>query len=152
MRYRFGYFYAGLVLAQSNWLINVTPQDDTGEATGDSQEYFAVQASGYGGNFGIQIPVSARSLLYIDTVYSSQPTAQIQARATDHPGDIAAPEEVVLGSRMSVDIGGSLDITRNLIDGVAGFKYRTYSLAVDGTSYIEQHHTTYLGLRFGWTF
>lgn len=152
LRYRFGLFYAGLVLSQTDWLVNVPPFDDSGVIAGDEQEFFEIQGSGYGANFGFDLPLSKDSQFYIDTIYSSAPTVQLKARGADVPSDVAAPEAVLLGSRMTIDIGASLGLTRSLLDGMAGFKYRTYNISVDGTSYAEQHHTTYVGLRCNWTF
>src|SRR5690606_29333168 len=93
MRYRMGMFYTGIVLTQSQWAAEVPPVDEAGEATGDVQEFFTLEASGYGGNVGVQIPLSSRSMIYTDILYSMTPTVQQGARAADVPEDVPAPEE-----------------------------------------------------------
>lgn len=157
IRYRWGPVYAGVLLANSTWLVKAPPDADADghlDVDGTAEDYLDLVTSGYGMNVGTMITISRRSYMYVDLTYST--TSEVRQKAltasTGANAGIAAEKTVVVGPRMDLDLGGSIGITKNVLDATCGFKYRTYNISVDGTAYKEQLNSTYLGLSAGWQF
>jgi len=155
LRYRLGPIYFGLVVSSSNWTVK-SPARVAGkiDETLTSEEYIDLISSGYGGNVGLQLPVGKRNLMYADLTYVT--TGAVQQKAAGANGTaaaLAAAERVsTIGPRMELDLGAAIALTRSMFDATVGFKYRTYSVGVDGTTSKELLNTTYAGLRLNWAF
>lgn len=157
IRYRFGPVYLGVVLATSTWLVSAPPDadgDGTLDANTDPEDFLDVATSGYGLNAGTVIPIGKSSNAYIDVTYAASSTVREKPITPTTGANAGTPVEktITMGPRMELDLGGSIALTKNVIDGLVGFKYRTYSLTVDGTAYKEQLNTTYVGISAGWQF
>lgn len=125
IRYRMWFFYLGVNFASVNMVANNagTDQVDAG-------------GNGMGGNAGILVPVGRSSIFYLDVVSAAM-------SATRN----ALTDEVAFGSRLDIDAGGSIDITKEAFDFLMGYRMRTYDLSVAGTSYAEAYNITYFGVR-----
>ena len=124
MRYRYGPVYLGVVLGSAE--IDANKEGDA--------EFLKARGTGYGGNFGFMIPVGKYSMFNLDVLAVSDSTAVDLNK-----------KSISIGQRMDYDMNASFDLTKSLFDFIVGYKYRTYSLSVDGTSYAELFTTTYIG-------
>ena len=155
LRYRLGPFYVGLVVSSTSWAVTSPPRvAGKIDATGSAADYIDLVGSGYGGNFGLQLPVGRRNSMYGDVTYVT--TGTVQQKAAGATGSAAASAAAArvstIGPRMEVDLGAALGLGHSSFDAMCGFKYRTYSVSVDGTASKELLNTTYVGLRTNWTF
>lgn len=128
--YRFWYFQLGAIVAS-----------ETVSAKKEDADYLDFSGDAYGALFNILIPFDRGSQMYIKTGYV------MGASVEDSFND-----SVKMGTRMDIDIGSQVDITKKMVDLIFGYRYRTYSLTIDGTSYSELQTSTYLGFGFGWLF
>ncbi len=154
--WRFGPVYLGGVVATSSWTAKAPPDADGDEILdigSDAQDLCNFQTSGYGATLGGLIPVGKRSALTLDITSASGGTAvPLAYDPTLTDADTLNGRKVALGTRTEFAVGGSLALTRSLLDLTAGFKMRNYAVSLDSTSYAEQLTTTYLGLRTNFTF
>lgn len=158
IRYRLGPIYLGAIITSSSWLIKAPPDaDEDGilDPGADAVAFLDATSTGYGANFGSRFPIAKRGEAYIDVTYSMAGLARETASDPDEAEAADAPvpgtREIGIGPRMVFDIGGAIGFSRSF-KGLCGFKYRTYSLSVDGEAYAELHTTTYLGLGAGFDF
>lgn len=158
VRYRFGPIYMGLVIAESHWLVSAPPDadgDDLLDQGADPVELLNISSSSYGVNVGGRFPVAKRGEAYMDLTYAAagvvKETATDPVEALANGDAIPGTRTLGVGPRMEMDLGGSIEITRWL-DVICGFKYRAYSVTIDGKTYKELMNTTYVGLNAGWTF
>lgn len=124
-RYRTGWFYLGLVVSQVEMLVSSSGTDIV---NGFGQ--------GFGGNFGLQLPVGKSGILYLDLLSASISSTK----------DVLS-ETTTFGSRTDIDIGGAIDLTKRAIDFLVGYRLRTFTVTTDA-SYLESIWTTYVGFRF----
>ncbi len=128
--YRFWYLQLGAIVAS-----------ETVSSKKADADFLDFYGSGYGALFHILFPVDRGSLVYFKTHY-------ILGSAVED----SFHDSVTMGTRMDIDIGGQVDITKKMMDLIFGYRYRTYSIAIDGTNYSELQTSTYLGVGFGWLF
>lgn len=151
---RFGMFKLGIVVSSSSTWIVSAPLDADGDGVldpaGDAEDYLNITTTGLGGNFGLNIPVNKRSELIADVNYITTQAVQ-EKSLEDASGTLTEKESVALGPRLDLDLGASLSFAR-WFDLLGGFKYRTYKMIVDGTTYTEQLNTTYIGVLFSSSF
>jgi hypothetical protein len=157
VRYRFGPVYFGVALTSSTWLVDAPPDaDQDGKLDQDAtpEPYLDMASNGYGFNTGAMIPFGRRNFAYVDVTYAASGVVRETPIAPETGENAGVPTEkdIALGPRMDLDLGGSIGLTKNVLDVLVGFKYRTYGLTVDGTEYKEQLNTTYVGLSAGWQF
>lgn len=123
LKYRYGPVYLGAVLGSAE--IDANKEGDA--------EYLKARGSGYGLNLGFMIPVGKYSMFNIDVLAVSNSTAVDLNK-----------KEVGIGQRLDYDINASFDLTKSMLDFVVGYKYRTYSLTVEGEGFAELFTTTYI--------
>lgn len=157
LRYRWGPVYVGFLLANSTWLVSAPPDADAdGDLDQDAEveEYIDMMTTGYGINTGTMITVGRRSHVYLDVTYTTAGTVRQKALTptTGPNAGVPTEKEITMGPRMDLDLGGSISLTKDVLDALVGFKYRTYNLEVDGIAYKEQLNSTYVGLSAGWQF
>ncbi len=154
--WRFGPVYLGGVIASSNWTATAPPDADSDgllDTGSDAEELCNFQTAGYGATLGGLIPIGRRSALTLDITSASGGTSSPLAYdPTLTNADTLNARTVSLGTRTEVAIGGTLALTKSLLDLTAGFKMRNYSVSLDSTAYAEQLSTTYIGLRTNFTF
>jgi hypothetical protein len=158
VRYRYGPVYLGILITESHSTVTAPPDadgDDLLDQNADPVSFLDMSSSGYGGNVGARLPVAKKGEAYVDITYAAAGTVRETAAdptvAAANGDAIPGTREIGIGPRMDLDLGGSINMSRWL-DVICGFKYRTYSLSVDGTSYAEAHNTTYVGFVAGWNF
>ena len=102
---------------------------------------FELTGQGYGGNMGFKFNFGRSGEFKLDIVSAaiSEVTEINQAAVT-------------FGSRLDIDIGAAIDITRRALDFTFGYKQRTRPITLDGTSYSDTISTTYFGLRLATQF
>jgi hypothetical protein len=149
LTYRLGYFHAGVTISSSAWQVSAPPdtdgdgQLDTGTAA-VAQDLLDITTTGYGGTVGFQGTLGKKSSVFTDVTFVT--TGAVQEKVVkDAAGSARLDRVITLGPRMDVDLGGTLKLWKWL-DLKAGFKYRTYSLTIDGTASKESLNTTYGGL------
>ncbi len=157
IRYRFGPVYLGFMLTTSSWLVSAPPDADADgslDQDADPEDYLDIMSTGYGLNTGTMIPIGKRSFAYVDVSYSASGTVRekVITPVTGPNAGVPTEKVITLGPRMDLDLGGSIGLTKNVLDALVGFKYRTYNITVDGTAYKEQLNTTYVGVSAGWQF
>jgi len=154
--WRFGPLYLGALVSSSSWTGKAPPDADGDgilDTGSDAEDLCNFQTSGYGITAGGAIPVGRRSAITLDITSASGGSAfPIAYDPTLTNADTLNSSKVALGTRTEIDIGGSLALTKSLLDLTAGFKLRNYSVSLDSTSYAEQLTTTYLGLRTNFNF
>jgi hypothetical protein len=107
----------------------------------ESAEIFDIVGSGFGGYFGILMPIGNSNLAYLN----------MMSVATATPVDTQA-RTVTMGSRMDLELGTKIKITRRVVDFTVGYRRRTVSITEDGTPYTELQTATFIGFNFGKTF
>lgn len=127
-RYNLGPLYAGIVVSN----VNLTAQK-AGTESGSLLQGFG---KGFGAQLGCQIDFDRGSHIILDLRGVSFPDMKELNQ-----------KSLSLGTRIDVDVRGSVDLTRNFLDAMFGFRYRTYSATLDDVSGEETVATTYLGLR-----
>ena len=153
IRYRLGPTYLGLVVNDSTFVI-ARPDPESTDAEPPSENFVDLSGSGYGVNLGLQIPMGKRgSHAYLDIISVSSLTVK-EAIVKNSSDTIVngTREAATLASRTDMDLGGAIDLTKDMIDAIVGYKTRTYTMTVDGTSYTDTTSSTYLGLKFSWIF
>ncbi len=147
--YRLGPFHAGLAISSSAWQVKAPPDTD-GDGQLDSgtaavaQDLMNITTTGYGGNTGFQLAINKRSTVFADGTFVT--TSNVQEKTVKNAAGAPRLDRVItLGPRMDLNVGGTFRLLKWL-DLRAGFKYRTYSVTIDGTAYKENLNTTYAGL------
>lgn len=105
-------------------------------------DLFDCVGSGYGGYFGIQMPIGRRSSIDLKaTQVSTGETIDREGRTT-----------VAIGPRLDVELSGRIAITKRNLDATIGYRRRTNSITNDGAAYSELQTATFLGFLIGFTF
>lgn len=158
--YRWGALYLGLLFGSSSWNAKAPPDgnaDKLLDQNETAQEYLDIMTTGYGIKTGLLVPIGRRSTLSMDLRYAMTSTVQQTIPEETSTGGItgtspALGRVVTLGPRMAIDLGASFPLTRDVLSLMTGYRYRTYSVTVESTSFSELHTSTYLGLVAGWDF
>lgn len=125
--FRLGFFYLGAVFSQSQIKVNRYDVD-----------YLDLLGTGYGGNVGFSFLLGKRASIFLDVVTASSGQVKESIQGTEVPTGI--------GSRTDIFAGGSIQLTKSLLDFTIGIKQRSYSLSVADESFNELLSTTWLGL------
>lgn len=105
-------------------------------------DLFDCVGSGYGGYFGLQVPVGKRSSIDLKaTQVSTSETIDKKGRTT-----------VTIGPRLDVELSGRIALTKRILDATIGYRRRANSITNDGTAYSELQTSTFLGFLMGFTF
>lgn len=111
------------------------------KATRAGTEIFDLVGSGYGGYFGMNLPVGKNSSLYFNGMSVST------GEALDKQQRV-----ITVGSRLDLELGTRIAITRKSIDFVTGYRRRSNSITEGGASYNELQTSTFLGFNAGMDF
>jgi hypothetical protein len=104
----------------------------------ESSEIFNIVGDGYGGYFGILIPVSRSDMAYLNVMsVSTAPPVDTKERT------------VTLGPRLDIELGGKIALTRKALNFTVGYRQRTHSITEGGIAYNELQTATFLGLQLG---
>jgi hypothetical protein len=125
--YRWGYAYLGAIIGSAEML-----------ASKESEDLFDLTGNGFGGTVGFIVPVTSKALVKLDI--SSVTISQVVEKDK---------KQVTLGPRLDIDLGASVDLSKRMWDFIFGYRQRTNSISVDGTSYAELRTATYLGFQAG---
>lgn len=128
-RYRMGWCYTGIIIANVGIV---------GESDGDTEgKLINVYGKGYGANLGLSLPAGKSAAVQLD----------IRSVSISDAKELNQ-KKVTLAPRTDVDIRGVVALWRPYLDGLFGFRYRTYAATLDGTAYQELVATTYFGFSF----
>lgn len=125
------------------WAFELGPVLGTVKMAGkrENTEIFDIVGSGYGGYFGILIPVGSNNLAYMNAM----------SVATSAPVDTLA-RVITMSSRVDLELGTKIKITRRAVDFLVGYRRRAYSITEAGSPYTELQTATFFGFNFGKTF
>ena len=157
LRWGLGPFHSGVIVSSSTWEAKAPPDADGDgvlDPTGTAEDFISIMTTGYGANLGVMILVGKGSSVALDYTFVNSGFVQSKAfdPATTTNANTLNARTVSMGSRSDINLCGSLGLTRNMVDAIAGFKLRTYNITVDDTAYAEEMNTTYLGMRLNFSF
>jgi hypothetical protein len=107
----------------------------------ESSEILDIVGDGYGGYFGLLIPMSRGNLAYLNAT----------SVATASPVD-KKERVITMGSRLDIEVGGHFAISRKYLNFDVGYRRRTHSITEGGTAYSELQTSTFLGFSLGHMF
>jgi hypothetical protein len=107
----------------------------------ENAEIFDLVGGGYGGYFGILMPVGSKNIAYMNAM----------SVATASPVDTQA-RTITMGSRMDLELGTKIKVTRKAVDFVVGYRRRTLSITEGGRPFSELQTATFFGFNVGSTF
>ncbi len=125
IRYRMGPFYLGGIISNMTLKVN-----QAGTELRDST------GSGYGVNAGMQFNLNRNSGMYLD----------ISSVSITEARDVEK-RDITVGPRTDADLGMVFHLTRETLDFMLGYRYRTMAVKLD-ESYSELVTTTYMGFKF----
>jgi hypothetical protein len=125
------------------WAFELGPVLGGVKMTGNrgGSEIFDIVGSGYGGYFGILMPIGSQNLAYLNAM----------SVATAAPLDSQA-RTITMGSRLDLELGTKIKVTRKAVDFVVGYRRRTFSITESGNPYSEAQTSTFIGFNIGKTF
>lgn len=129
-KYRMWMFELGAVLGDVSMKV---------EREGD--EIMDIVGDGYGGYFGLLIPMSRSNLAYLN----------VMSVATAAPVD-KKQRVITMGSRLDLELGGRFAVTRKYLNFDIGYRRRTISITESDISYNELQTSTFLGFSLGHSF
>jgi len=127
MQWRLGWFYPALAVGLSEI-----------EVSSSSDASFDLFGASVGAGLGVFIPLFRKAVFHATTMVFETPNSW------DKKG-----EDVKLGQRIEQDIGTSIDLTKDTIDFVVGYRTRSYTVSWNGNTYNENNQGAYAGLKFG---
>ncbi len=104
-------------------------------------EILDVVSSGYGGYFGMMLPMGRNSLLYVNAMSVANSDTIDRKERT-----------ITMGSRTDLEIGSRIGITRKALDVTLGYRRRTNAISESGTGYTELQTATFIGFHTGMDF
>jgi hypothetical protein len=107
----------------------------------ENAEIFDIVGGGYGGYFGILMPIGSKNIAYMNAM----------SVATASPVDTQA-RTITMGSRMDLELGTKIKVTRKAVDFVVGYRRRTLSITEGGSPFSELQTATFFGFNVGSTF
>ena len=143
LSYRFGWIYPSIGATLSEVQIEKA-----------NAEYVDIYRASLGGGLAVRVPMWNKFVIYGDYRFFEKPSAPRFADLTIGTGD-AVPEgtprklDATLGPRSEIDIGTNIDIAREFIDFVVGYRVKTYELTVEGENKNELQSGLYVGLKLG---
>lgn len=124
IHYRMGPFYIGPIFGQ----VDV-------KSSKEGTDIIDAKGSGIGATTGLVLSVGRKSAIYL----------KISSLAISAMKD-TSDQTVSVDSRLDIDIGTSIKISRDLFSLIFGYKQRTMSIKYQ-SSYSEAMYTTYFGFR-----
>jgi hypothetical protein len=107
----------------------------------EGTEILDIVGDGFGGYFGMLIPMSRENLAYLN----------VMSVATASPVD-KKERVITMGSRLDIELGGRFAITRKHLTFDVGYRRRSYSVTESGEAYSELQTATFLGFSLGHIF
>jgi hypothetical protein len=135
--------WTSTIIKYRMWAFELGPVIGRGtvKATREGTEIMDVVSSGYGGYFGTLIPIGKRSLIYFNGMSVANSTVMDRKERT-----------VALGSRLDLEIGTRIALTRKSLSYVMGYRRRSNSITEGGTAFNELQTSTFLGFQSGFDF
>ena len=107
----------------------------------EGAEILDIVGDGYGGYFGMLIPMSRDNLAYLN----------VMSVATASPVD-KKERTIAFGSRLDIEVGGRFALSRKYLNFDVGYRRRSNSVTESGVAYSELQTATFLGFSFGHMF
>ncbi|MCX6124000.1 MAG: hypothetical protein NTV34_04520 [Proteobacteria bacterium] len=125
------------------WAFELGPVIGGVKATGNraGTDVFDAVGSGYGGYFGMTLPIGKNNSLDIKATQVS--TGEVIDKK------LAA---VAIGPRLDIEIGGRIGLTRKSLAATLGYRRRSNTITESGTSYAELQTATFIGFNSGFDF
>lgn len=111
------------------------------KAEREGAEILDIVGDGYGGYFGMLIPMSRDNLAFVN----------VMSVSTADPVD-KKEREIALGSRLDIEVGGRFALSRKYLNLDVGYRRRANAVTESGVSYNELQTATFLGFSLGHTF
>lgn len=93
--------------------------------------------TGFGGQGGLSAEVGRGNIALLEATFAT----------TGNTQDVLQ-NEVTIGSRLDIFVGGHIKLTRTSVDLVFGLRQRSYSLDIGGEGFAETSTATWLGLTY----
>jgi hypothetical protein len=125
------------------WVFELGPIIGRSKVTSSREEteILDVVGSGYGGYFGMLLPVGRNNIIYANAMNVANSEVVDKKERT-----------IALGSRLDMEIGARIGITRKVLDFTLGYRRRSNSISESGTAYAELLTSTFLGIQAGFDF
>lgn len=125
------------------WAFEVGPVIGSVTAKGNraGTDIFDAVGSGYGGYFGLMMPVGKHSTIDLKATQCATGEMIDKQQMT-----------VAVGPRLDIELSSRIGITRRNLSATIGYRRRTYTITEDGTGFAELQTSTYLGLVTGFDF
>ena len=107
----------------------------------EGSEILDIVGDGYGGYFGMLIPMSRDNLAYLN----------VMSVSTAAPVD-KKERTIALGPRMDIELGGRFALARKYLNFDIGYRRRTNSVTESDVAYNELQTSTFLGFSLGHKF
>ena len=107
----------------------------------EGTEILDIVGDGYGGYFGMLIPMSRDNLAYLN----------VMSVSTASPVD-KKERTIALGSRLDIEVGGRFALSRKFLNFDVGYRRRSNSVTESDVAYNELQTATFLGFSFGHMF
>lgn len=113
----------------------------TAKANQAGTDIFDCVGSGYGGYFGLQMPIGRRSSIDLKATQATTGLTIDKKEA-----------QVAVGPRLDLELSGRIAITRKNLEATLGYRRRTNTLTYNSTAYSELQTATFLGFETGFNF
>ncbi|MEZ4742627.1 MAG: hypothetical protein R3B45_09300 [Bdellovibrionota bacterium] len=127
MQWRLGWLYPTISVGLGEISINNA-----------NNERFDLFGANLGAGVGVFIPIFDKAVFHATGMVFNTP------KALDKSG-----QDISLGQRIEQEVGASIDLTKNTIDFIVGYRTRSYDLTWNEVKYKEKNQGAYTGLRFG---
>lgn len=104
-------------------------------------DIFECSGSGYGGYFGIQIPIGKHSSMDLKAMQVST------AETIDKEQRVVA-----FGPRLDIELSSRIALTKRSLDAAIGYRRRTNTITEGGVTYNELQTATFVGFVTGFDF
>ena len=123
------------------------------QVTKTNQEYIDIYRASLGAGISMMIPLMDRMVAYGDVRFYQEPEIprfnNILASADAVPDRSPRQLEASMGGRSEMDIGASIDVAREVLDFVVGYRVKSYNLLVEGEEQNEYQGGIYAGFKIG---
>lgn len=125
------------------WVFEIGPVLGSVSTKGEraGTEIFDAVGSGYGGYFGIRMPVGKASSINLNATQVSI-------------GEMIDKKErtIAIGPRLDLELGGRIALTKRALSATIGYRRRSYTITEASTAYAELQTATYVGFLLGTDF
>ncbi len=135
--YRLGWFYPSI----TGTLADIQIQRVDGD-------YVDIFKASFGAGLAVKIPVMNSILAFVDIRHYESP-GKTKTTASEVSSETNRKLNATLGSRTEGDIGASMDIIREFLDFVVGYRVKSYTLSVESEALSESQSGIYAGVRLG---